>query len=111
MFCMASIDGLGSSAFPTAAGRKNKAASRKDFISTRSVLRLQYSNWTVEDVTLVGGPVYYDCSASTSEKGMAAEVKWLHRVGMRSILSLPCSYDGCVLGVLVVALKSPLERE
>ena len=71
---------------------------------SRSVFLIDGSNWAVEDVANSGAPWYYDCAAD-SVYGLPKEASWLQRVGMRSVLALPCAYDGYVQGVLLVATR------
>ncbi|KAG2440774.1 hypothetical protein HXX76_003630 [Chlamydomonas incerta] len=92
-------------------------------VFTRSVFQVQDSNWAVEDVVASKAPWYYDCASAVNGFGLPQEAAWLRRVGMRSVLALPCmasaqaaspasalglGQDGCgsaVTGVLTVATR------
>ncbi|KAG2442025.1 hypothetical protein HYH02_009817 [Chlamydomonas schloesseri] len=59
-------------------------------VFTRSVFQVQDSNWAVEDVVASKAPWYYDCASAVNGFGLPQEAAWLRRVGMRSVLALPC---------------------
>lgn len=107
-FGVASLAGPGAEYFPPRLSASNGAKQLKKQptklnIFTRSVFALDSSNWAVEDVANSGAPWYYDCTDTLY--GQPKEASWLQRVGMRSVLALPCMHDGSVQGVLLVATR------
>lgn len=72
----------------------------------RCVFEVEDSNWAVEDVATSRSPWYYDCSSGATTFGLPQEACWLKRVGMRSMLALPCTHAGSIVGVVTVASRN-----
>ena len=110
-FGIASLAGMGCQYFPprllpsrSGAAKALRRLPSKLTVFNRSVFALDGSNWAVEDVANSCAPWFYDCSDMVY--GQPKEATWLKRVGMRSVLALPCASDGVVRGVLVVAMRT-----
>lgn len=109
-FGVASLAGAGCQYFPHRllptrnCAKQLRRLPSKLTVFNRSVFALDGSNWAVEDVTNSCAPWYYDCTDMVY--GQPKEATWLKRVGMKSVLALPCSTEGVVRGVLVVAMRA-----
>ncbi|KAF5829581.1 hypothetical protein DUNSADRAFT_15880 [Dunaliella salina] len=110
-FGIAALHGRGSEHFP-AVLQSNKTAwlngkrgyqQRRFTLSPKQVFLTADSNWAVTDVHSADmeAPCFYECLSSA--RGLPHEAQWLSREGMRSMLTLPCTHEGSVWGVLTVA--------
>jgi hypothetical protein len=68
------------------------------------VYGVRNSNWSIDDVVSSGTPWMYDCTPSRST-GLPKEAMWLKRAGAKCMISLPCTHEGSVRGVLTVGLS------
>jgi len=77
-------------------------------LSGNGVFMIDGCGWSLEDVVPASAPWFYECMGPHYNQAQPREAAWLHRAGMGSIISLPCTHEGSTStqGVLIVASES-----